>query len=147
MAHAANYEYIPLGPVGVEPSVPEAGLYQPNQPIVRYQAKVRIERLVWYPLLLIVLYLLLSLWPRQPSRPIDSTDYIYFAGKSALASTFALPKLQYQFQDTDGGNFERREKVKGLIKETWDLYVQQAWGWDEVRPVSGGGRDSRYRLV
>ena len=39
---------------------------------------------------------------------------------------------------------ERRRKVKESIQRTWELYVQEAWGWDEVRPVQGGGRDPRH---
>jgi hypothetical protein len=151
MATPDNYEYTELrlmgpeaeaeaeaeaeGPASEDPSSP------PDLTIICYRSKVRIARLVWYPLLLVVLYLLLSLWPKAPSRIIGSNDYASYLGKSALATSLALPRLQSY---NEGPDYERREKVKGLIKETWALYVQQAWGWDEVRPVSGGGRDTRY---
>jgi hypothetical protein len=149
MATTSNYEYVELRLMDPEEEPPtlEVPPSPPNRTVIHYRSGVRIERLVWYPLLLVILYLLVSLWPRPPSRIADPKDYASYLGKSALATSLALPRLQYQFPYTDGPDYERHEKVKGLIKETWDLYVQQAWGWDEVRPVDGGGRDSRYFFV
>ena len=69
-----------------------------------------------------------------------------YAGKAALETTMQLPDLQYKFLNGSGADIERRDKVKDAIKRTWDLYVQQAWGWDEARPVRGSGQDTRYPL-
>ena len=51
-----------------------------------------------------------------------------------------LPKIQYNFRKGEGADPERRERVKEAILRTWELYAQEAWGWDEVRPVQGGGK-------
>ena len=153
MATPRHYEYIELQSMDPEAEVPEVETLTaepsspPSRTRIRSPSNVRIERLLWYPLLLVILYLLLSLWPRPLSRIVDPNEYASYIGKSALATALALPRLQYQFPYNKGPDYERREKVKGLIKETWDLYAQQAWGWDEVRPVDGGGRDSRYFFV
>jgi hypothetical protein len=149
MATGPSHEYIPLVPIGVRASTPQAPLYLRNGAILRHRPMSRIERIVrvvWYPLLLITLYFLFTLWPKQPPILVDPTAYLSYAGKSALSTTIVLPKLQYKFQNNEGGHDERRQKVKELIKQTWDLYVQQAWGWDVVKPVRGGGRDTRYLL-
>jgi hypothetical protein len=126
--------------------MPQVPTSLPDRGIGRCRSNaIQIGQVVWYPLLLMILYLLLSLWPRPPSRIIEPTEeYLSYIGKSALSTSIPLPRLQYQFAHNEGLDFDRREKVKASIKETWDLYVQQAWGWDEVRPVTGGGRDSRY---
>lgn len=34
-----------------------------------------------------------------------------------------------------------RQQVKDVFLESWDLYVQQAWGMDEFRPESGTGKN------
>ena len=97
-----------------------------------------------YPFLLPILYFLFTVYPKNQDILVDPTIYVSHAGKEALATTIVLPRLQYEFEKNEGRYDERREKVKGFIKQTWDLYVQQAWDWHEVRPVGGGGRDSRY---
>ena len=77
---------------------------------------------------------------------LDPSPYMSYAGKAALETTIQLPELQYKFPNGSGADVERRDRVKDVIKRTWDLYVQQAWGWDEVRPVRGSGQDTRYPL-
>jgi hypothetical protein len=78
---------------------------------------------------------------------LDPPPYMSNAGRAALETTIQLPDLQYKFLNGSGADVERRDKVKEVIKRTWDLYVQQAWGWDEVRPVRGSGQDPRYPLL
>lgn len=56
----------------------------------------------------------------------------------------ALPQVQatpQSFQDTKEAR-ERREVVKGIFLRSWDSYKEQAWTWDEVRPVTGGGKNT-----
>ncbi|KLU82773.1 endoplasmic reticulum mannosyl-oligosaccharide 1,2-alpha-mannosidase [Magnaporthiopsis poae ATCC 64411] len=36
----------------------------------------------------------------------------------------------------------RLTAVRAAIKKSWDGYVKEAWGLDELRPVEGGGRDT-----
>jgi len=144
MAAPIDDEYIPLRPMDAEASMPQATPSAPNRSIGHYQSNVQIKKVIWYPFLLIILYLLPFLWPGSPSRFIDPTEYVSYIGQSALSTSVTLPRLQYQFPFNEGNSYDRREEVKALIKNAWDLYVKQAWGWDEVRPVTGGGRDSRY---
>jgi len=54
--------------------------------------------------------------------------------------------VQFAFGAGEGGDEERLRGVREAILRTWGFYVQEAWGWDEVRPVKGGGRDTRYRI-
>lgn len=72
--------------------------------------------------------------------------YFSHSGKGALDSTIELPQIQYSFSSGVGGDTPRRQKVKDVIQRTWELYAQEAWGWDEVKPNEGGGRDTRYLL-
>ena len=69
-----------------------------------------------------------------------------YSGISPLESTIVIPTVQYNFTDTNG-QADRRENVTAAIKRTWDLYVQQAWGSDEVTPVTGKGQDPRFRFL
>lgn len=104
-------------------------------------------RLVSFPLALLLLYFLFPFHHRlnQPGH-FPPPTYLSHAGKSALESTIVLPTLQHKFPNNEGADVERRQKVKESIKQTWELYVQEAWGWDEVAPVRGGGRDTRLIL-
>ncbi|KAJ6258483.1 hypothetical protein Dda_6525 [Drechslerella dactyloides] len=54
-------------------------------------------------------------------------------------------RIQYPFKgDGFGGKDEvKAEAVKQVMQRTFGLYKQRAWGFDEVRPVSGGQRNSR----
>lgn len=36
----------------------------------------------------------------------------------------------------------RRAAVKDVFVRTWHAYKEQAWTWDELRPVSGGGKNA-----
>ncbi len=94
-------------------------------------------------LCLLSLVLTLCIWSSN-GQSTDPPPYLSHAGRAALETTIRLPVLQYQFPNGSGADVERRNKVKDAIKRTWDLYVQQAWGWDEVRPVRGSGQDTRF---
>jgi hypothetical protein len=133
-----NQAYIPLLPLGAEGSTAQA-LVNPQKRVMRNRGIVKI---VSFPLILLLLYSLAVLWPKSPTL-FDHPESLSHGGKSALATTITLPRLQYNFEKNEGGHDERRRKVKESIRRTWDLYTEQAWGWDEVRPVRGGGRNTR----
>ena len=52
--------------------------------------------------------------------------------------------MQFGFREGEGGDAGRLRAVREAISRTWEGYVEEAWGWDEVRPVAGGGKDTRY---
>ena len=140
MWRSSHVEYIPLGPIDTTSPQP---IYSPTtRSPTSFRPKLRTLRLIALPLTLITLYFLLPLLLNRP-RPTPPPEYLSHAGTSVLETTIVLPKLQYSFANNQGGDDERRQKVKESIKRTWDLYVQQAWGWDEVRPIRGGGHDTR----
>jgi len=136
MELSGDHEYIPLVPIGVDaPS--------PASPHIRPRVSARkppLLKVVTYPLALLFLYLLFILWPEKPTL-VDSS-YLQYAGKSALTTSIVLPRLQYPFQNGEGRDERRRGTIREVIENTWALYVQEAWGWDEVRPVQGRGRDT-----
>lgn len=37
---------------------------------------------------------------------------------------------------------DRRAAVKDVFLRSWNAYKQQAWTWDELRPLSGGGKNT-----
>lgn len=55
-----------------------------------------------------------------------------------------LPQVQAKlklFQDTKVTR-ERRAAVKAIFSRSWNAYKEQAWTWDELRPVTGGGKNT-----
>lgn len=55
-----------------------------------------------------------------------------------------LPQVQAAhklFQDTKETQ-ERNAAVKDVFLRSWNAYKEQAWTWDEVRPVTGGGKNT-----
>lgn len=86
-------------------------------------------------------------WKFLLSLPVAFSSSIPpYSGTSPLESTIVIPAVQYNFTDISG-QADRRDNITATIKRTWDLYVQQAWGWDEVRPVTGKGQDPRFRFA
>ena len=61
--------------------------------------------------------------------------------------SITIPKLQYNFSEGGGGDSTRLQQIQGTINDTWNLYVQQAWGFDEVKPVTGGGVNTLYHYL
>lgn len=56
----------------------------------------------------------------------------------------ALPQVQAAFdtfRDTQVTR-DRREAVKKVFLRSWNAYKEQAWTWDELRPVTGGGKNT-----
>ncbi|KAL1883304.1 hypothetical protein Daus18300_000362 [Diaporthe australafricana] len=56
----------------------------------------------------------------------------------------ALPKVQHRFsaQNRDSVTEERRKTVRHVFLRSLTAYKQQAWGWDELQPVTGGGKNA-----
>jgi len=107
----------------------------------------RLPFLLSFPLSLTIIYLILMYsqsWLSRTTSIISPLPYLSHSGKGALDSTIELPQIQYPFSSGVGGDTPRRQKVKDVIQRTWELYAQEAWGWDEVKPNEGGGRDTRY---
>jgi len=100
------------------------------------------------PLTCILLYFLLlpptTSWLDHSRLFVPAPGYASHSGKSALKTTIELPPVQFAFRKGEGEDKERLRVVRDAILRTWELYEQEAWGWDEVRPVHGGGRDTRY---
>lgn len=142
LASSSNTEYIPLVPIGGEGSVPQNGTYHEMGGGTWLKQRRKAAKAVSYPVILLLLYLIILTLPSR-RRAFLPPEYLSHIGRSALETTLSLPTLQYQFPHGEGAHYERREKVKEALKRNWDLYVQEAWGWDEVRPVHGGGRDTR----
>ena len=102
----------------------------------------RISFVITFPLALLLFYLLPSLL-NTDSFFLPSAPYASQAGKSALKTTIDLPKLQFPFPKGSGSDLYRLRVIKEAIQRTWELYGREAWGWDEVCPIKGGGRDTR----
>lgn len=57
----------------------------------------------------------------------------------------SLPKVQYDFPKGSPPSKItqlRQNAVRRVFKRSWDAYRQQAWLWDELQPVSGGGKNT-----
>jgi len=103
----------------------------------------RIPLLLSLPLTVLLCYLLLPSMLDRSDLFVAPPPYLSHAGRSALETSVLLPRVQFLFPRGRGGDVARREKVREAIRRTWRLYSQEAWGWDEVKPVQGGGRDPR----
>jgi mannosyl-oligosaccharide alpha-1,2-mannosidase len=126
----------------------EVSFYPPDNKSPLQSLKRHFRRNRRIPILLsftiFLFYFILPSLLDQSELFLPPPPYLGYAGKAALETTIVLPKIQYNFRKGEGADPERRERVKEAILRTWELYAQEAWGWDEVRPVQGGGKDSRY---
>lgn len=56
------------------------------------------------------------------------------------------PRVQPDFgtpsKEQEKINSDRREAVKEAFLRSWNAYKHEAWLWDEVKPVSGGGKNT-----
>lgn len=55
-----------------------------------------------------------------------------------------LPRVQHDFSSdpTTAVSESRRLSVRAAFQRSWSAYKNQAWLYDELRPVSGGGRNT-----
>lgn len=75
-------------------------------------------------------------------------------GFARKATTSTMPRVQYPFSDPtrfsgdsndkarDAVNEKRRRLVRNAFLHSWEAYKANAWGHDEVKPVSGDFSDS-----
>jgi hypothetical protein len=126
----------------------DGGLTPPSTPrnhSFPFRRKRRFPVGLAFPLALLLIYLLLPTYLNDVEIVVaPDAPWFSHSGKAALETTIELPKIQFQFPRGEGANEERRDKVRAAIQRTWRLYGQEAWSWDEVRPVTGGGRDTRF---
>jgi hypothetical protein len=148
MPSERHVEYIPLSQFttttdaeDTERPLSASGLDGVERPASR---KTQLLRPLLYLLALLLIYFIVPLLFNGKKVLPPPPTYLSHAGRSALDTTITIPKLQYEFPDNQGGDENRRDQIRETIKRTWDLYKQEAWGWDEVRPCSGGGHDTRY---
>ncbi|KXS95219.1 hypothetical protein AC578_1865 [Pseudocercospora eumusae] len=74
-------------------------------------------------------------WTKQPEKwPITSTIQ--------LPSGTPKPMPLVQKKDAKGADAQRRAAVKEACKHAWSGYRKYGWGYDEVEPVSGVGKNS-----
>merc|ERR1740138_198188 len=39
----------------------------------------------------------------------------------------------------------RADAIRKAVKHVWDNYMAHAWGMDELKPISGSGKEGHYR--
>ncbi|KAM3544710.1 hypothetical protein ARSEF1564_002439 [Beauveria bassiana] len=81
------------------------------------------------------------IWRRLPwNNPLDTPRPLPTQG------TKPLPAVQFKFDDeTDDDKrtrLERRDAVKKAFERCWTSYKDRAWLHDELKPVSGGFKDT-----
>lgn len=56
----------------------------------------------------------------------------------------SLPRVQHTFSSktNDQVTEQRRQAVKDVFIRSWKAYKEQAWGYDELVPVTGGGKNT-----
>ncbi|ROV96866.1 hypothetical protein VPNG_09260 [Cytospora leucostoma] len=55
-----------------------------------------------------------------------------------------LPRVQHNFSSkkNDKVTEQRRKAVKDVFSRSWDAYKREAWLWDELVPIAGGGKNT-----
>ncbi|KAK6533909.1 hypothetical protein TWF281_005254 [Arthrobotrys megalospora] len=71
-----------------------------------------------------------------------------FPSSGTRGFDFVIPhngRIQYPFKEKgiNARDAKKADAVKEVMKRTWKLYKERAWGFDEIRPVSGKHRNSR----
>ncbi|PSK53959.1 Mannosyl-oligosaccharide 1,2-alpha-mannosidase IC [Elsinoe australis] len=79
-------------------------------------------------------------WSKQPENfPVSSTIAL------PTGTPKAIPQIQFNFKkETETEKTDRLKKlssIKELAKFAWQGYRKEAWGHDEVRPISGSYKD------
>ncbi|OAA69090.1 glycosyl hydrolase family 47 protein [Cordyceps fumosorosea ARSEF 2679] len=81
------------------------------------------------------------IWRRLPwNNPLEKPRPLPTQG------TKPLPAVQFKFgdetEDDKKTRLGRREAVKTTFQRCWASYIDQAWLHDELKPVSGGSKDT-----
>lgn len=73
---------------------------------------------------------------------------LFYPPKSITPLPIGQPKgfpqvqaSQELFRDTPVTR-TRRDAVRNVFSRSWKAYKEQAWTWDELRPVTGGGKNT-----
>lgn len=112
---------------------------------------------------ILIFYILVIFIPKQP-QPVFGFGYVKSSYDwSALAQTYPvdkitsppagsprkLPSVQHDFSSDEQPSedrlvvlADRRSAVKDAFVKSWDNYKTYAWMYDELRPVSGGGKNT-----
>lgn len=55
-----------------------------------------------------------------------------------------LPRVQHKFRPKKNDKIteQRRKAVKDVFIRSWDAYKREAWLWDELVPIAGGGKNT-----
>lgn len=55
-----------------------------------------------------------------------------------------LPRVQHNFgsRKNDKVTEDRRQAVKDVFVRSWNAYKREAWMWDELVPIAGGGKNT-----
>ncbi|KAJ4407281.1 hypothetical protein N0V82_009950 [Gnomoniopsis sp. IMI 355080] len=70
--------------------------------------------------------------PTGQPKTIPKVQYAFPKGKAAASSSESNNKVTQL----------RQNAVRRVFQRAWNAYKQQAWLWDELRPVSGGGKNT-----
>ncbi|EEH09113.1 class I alpha-mannosidase 1A [Histoplasma capsulatum G186AR] len=81
-------------------------------------------------------------WEKQPEHyPVPPENLI----RLPKGAPKTLPKIQFEFpEESPAAKADREAKlavIKASFNHSWTGYKAEAWGHDELRPVSGGYRD------
>ncbi|ROV94091.1 hypothetical protein VMCG_08246 [Cytospora schulzeri] len=85
----------------------------------------------------------------RPSSYNWTTARDFFPSESPLTTLpkgkpKVLPRVQYKFSSNknDKTNEKRRKAVKDVFVRSWNAYKREAWLWDELVPIAGGGKNT-----
>src|ERR1700761_3583422 len=55
------------------------------------------------------------------------------------------PSIQYDNWHNNSGKADefKRQKIKDAMEHTFSGYREKAWGYDDIKPISGGFKNSR----
>lgn len=131
-------------------------VYQPQTRRKREDMSIvmaRIRRPVSYKLRFVALILVAAIFTLYITLP-DFGDGDSIFNKDALGnkgpgdSKTAWPRNQVQFpfklNGRVAGDQKKAEEVKAAMKRTFWKYRLGAWGADEIKPISGQGRTTRW---
>jgi mannosyl-oligosaccharide alpha-1,2-mannosidase len=73
-------------------------------------------------------------FPRDPAEHVDLPT----------GEPMHIPRIQHHFKDKIGSKRKalsavRRKEVEAAFQKSWRSYRKEAWLWDELRPIGGGG--------
>ncbi|KAH7357861.1 endoplasmic reticulum mannosyl-oligosaccharide 1,2-alpha-mannosidase [Plectosphaerella cucumerina] len=130
---------------------------------------ITIRRSMRRPAIALITFIVLAIWwtgiPGFSSKviQIDNVDYrtpsydwarvkLQYPRESIkplpVGSPLALPKVQHVFstakppQDEAAKVESRKQAVLQAFRRSWSSYKKYAWGWDELVPIAGAGKNT-----